>query len=887
MPALLLGDAGFCMGVVGTSTVIMDVDLSAANKKIDQFEARLAKSKQGIGGGGGGSPSASADAAAQSRIATQIERRANIEARLATVQNTGRNALTGLTKAAGIYSTALGKLTQGTDAYLRVETKLQSVQNRIANGGKPPVLPRSFAGFTPQGLAQAAGAFGLLNVGPQLVGQGIHAGIDAGRDALELRETKNALQAVSGSLTVYTSALSTARQQQVLFGGELKDNIEGLQGLVITSRDSGAQLADLVDLTQRLNVKSPEQGVGGSRIAIGEAFGEGNITSLARRFEIPKAKIIELRDVSIPAAEKVKILSDYLDSIGITSAAVAGKVDQDAIAFRTLGQEISDARLNAGDGLATAFAGTATGLSRVIGIINGNPAAIAQLLALRALGGSGSVGPEDVEREAQTHRAGVIVGAESEARDSAFARDKITGVTTNTQALDDAKNRLVLFGASSDDVRDKVIALYQQFAHTGDIEAFIAGTRQLEFATTHITKARGDTTSALVKLRNETEDSAEASVTDAAKKDVQTAATELLSLKTKAAVDSFLALNPNIDASRVASLAAAQGYDPQIRQLIEMAVEAGNTRDAIIKLNNAQNQKDTNKAVATGRFFGRESGRGGGSDAAAEGQAFADALGRQAEAAKKARDAQIDYAEATGDTAKARKLLNQELAEAKRTGDVGEQARLIREIDGLNKKGLGGKGLSATDRADVNLTNDLNEQLQILLDKQKGLKEGSLAWKQVQGQILDIQEKISKETEKQADAALSAAASSIQNRQAIREETPRLAFLDRLAQSGGDRGEQARDAAELIRIQAEQRARSLNRQVAEAGGVVATLGTVPTTQAGQTQVQPVGAQGGGAGPSIGTLNNYLQVGEDVIAAAIQHSVQNNSRAALRTNKATG
>ena len=236
--------------------------------------------------------------------------------------------------------------------------------------------------------ALAAGAIGA-------VFGAISAGRQAGAAALELRETENALRAVSGSARVYSEALATARQQQLLFGGSLKENIDGLQGLVITARDTGANLQALVDLTQRLEIKSPEQGVGGARIALAEALSEGNITSLRRRFEIPKEALEGLKDASLSAEDRLKVLSDYLDGIGISSAAVAGRVDEQAQAYRRLGVELGDLSTNTGGRLADFFERSATGLSRIIGLINGNPKALAELKATFTL--KGGIDQSDID----------------------------------------------------------------------------------------------------------------------------------------------------------------------------------------------------------------------------------------------------------------------------------------------------------------------------------------------------------------------------------------------------------------------------------------------------------------------------------------------------------
>ncbi len=353
------------------------------------------------------------------------------------------------------------------------------------------IATESFSGQFLGGLKS-----GLLNiVGPAALATGaingvravVEGGIGAAQAALALRETTNALRAVSGGAVVYADAVATARRQQVLFGGSLKDNIDGLQGLVITSRDSGAALQSLVDLSQRLELKSPEQGIGGARVALAEAFGEGNITSLARRFEIPKAKIAELRDVSIPAAEKVRILSEYLDSVGISSEAVAGKVDQTALAYRGLSAELERTSLTQGGRLADTFARQAEGLSRLFGVINGNPEALAKLVALQQ--GRSGIGPDDVEKQARNLRVADASKAEN--------RAGLQLGDSQNAALDRAHNQLIVFAASSDQARDSVVALYGQLAQTGNIAAFDAGVRTLVTSQDRGTKTTKEHTDAL------------------------------------------------------------------------------------------------------------------------------------------------------------------------------------------------------------------------------------------------------------------------------------------------------------------------------------------------------------------------------------------------------
>lgn len=525
--------------------------------------------------------------------------------------------------------------TSALNQIISLEQKAAAESARLSKAGGLQILPRTVESFGTQALDQVKSSL-LGIVGPAaLVTAGfsaIRGSAEAAKQALDLREAQNALKAVSGSAQVYADALATARRQQVLFGGSLQDNIDGLQGLVVTSRDTGASLQALADLAARLNIKSPEQGIGGARVALQEAFSEGNITSLSRRFEIPKAALAAFKDESISTAEKVQILSGYLDSVGISSAAVAGKVDPTALAFRNLNAELEAAKLNAGGQLADAFARSADGLGRLVGVINGNPEAFAKLSAL--FNGKSSINQSDIDQASQLLRLSTVDASRGQAKDNAFARDKLGGTTANTDALGAAEVHLNKIAISSDAAAERVAALYAQFAQTGDIDAFLSGAIKIDSALQLGTKSTEARIDAVQKLRDALAEAAEKEVADAANKDAQSAATDLLAAKTKLAVDQFLALNPTIGASGAAAAAAAAGYDPQIRQLIVLAVEARNAQAALAQLSGTAVDRgarefDTPQELAQGKTAGRAAARERDAAAAAKAKAADEARGRQ------------------------------------------------------------------------------------------------------------------------------------------------------------------------------------------------------------------------------------------------------------------
>jgi len=258
--------------------------------------------------------------------------------------------------------------------------RLAKANAGLGTAGGLPILPRTAESFGPQAIAQLSG----VTLGPQLLQQFAQFGETAAKDALQLRETKNSLFAVAGDTKTYTTILAEARNQQVLFGGSVQENIDGLQGLVVIARATGAQLNTLIDFQKRLTVLDPRQGAVGARVALAEAL-SGNITSLNRRFQIPKEELEKLKDATIPVSERLNALDSFLNKVGVTSESITSKVDQDAASFRRLGQELDTARLKGGDALASAFGGAAEGMARLVGVINGNPEAIAKLGSL--LGG--------------------------------------------------------------------------------------------------------------------------------------------------------------------------------------------------------------------------------------------------------------------------------------------------------------------------------------------------------------------------------------------------------------------------------------------------------------------------------------------------------------------
>jgi hypothetical protein len=316
-----------------------------------------------------GSETAAAAAAKLARDAERAEaatlRHAIAAARLAQAQG---NASEGTR----ILAQAIAASSQTSTAALNAMRQLADMENRLSNAKGPVTLPRTIDGLSGsalkagQALASLAGAAGLSFGVSQLTAMGQEA-LTA---SLHLQKAQNTLRVLAGSTAAYESAMATARRQQQLFGGSLADTVDGLTGLVTVSRASGAALETLIDLSQRLAVKDPSQGIQGARIALNEAL-SGDPTALARRYEIPKAALAALRDTSTSTSEKLAVIDQYLNDIGITSEAVSGTIPRSTLAFNALGASLEGLQVGLGAGLADALTPAAQGLTALTNALQG------------------------------------------------------------------------------------------------------------------------------------------------------------------------------------------------------------------------------------------------------------------------------------------------------------------------------------------------------------------------------------------------------------------------------------------------------------------------------------------------------------------------------------
>jgi hypothetical protein len=354
-------------------------------------------------------------------------------------------------------------------------------------------------------FGQALGAFGIATIGPGIVGGAIGKGVEAGREAIELERIQRLTKELTGTQAAYNQVIEAARRQQELYGGSLKDNVAGIQGLVVTARSTGAELQTLINLAQRLAVLDPAQGAEGARIALSEVL-SGDPRSLSRRYEIPLSALEKIKDESKPVADRLAILDQYLNKIGITSATVTDVVTDQAKAFNQLNTNLGDLQTRAGAIGVKTFAPAVEGANLLLKALEGDRDALAEIeaksekLRIKPFGPvEGTVTNEDIAAKRRQIAADEVRGQFGQGENLALRRASQGDPVGNEQAFLAARTRLqqaqeeaVRLSAISDDTAGQVNRLLAEFGKTGDLDRFAGGLQYVRLAQEAATRATDD-----------------------------------------------------------------------------------------------------------------------------------------------------------------------------------------------------------------------------------------------------------------------------------------------------------------------------------------------------------------------------------------------------------
>lgn len=270
-----------------------------------------------------------------------------------------------------ILASALQTLTPNTTAANNVLTQLQNTLNRQATAAEQAALAARKAAEAQAQAAEQAAARQASAVTNTVAGfqklitayfavttaaQVFSAAIEAGNT---LEKADVTFRALSGSTEAYQKNLNAAREQQARFGGSLQENIDGLSDFANLAKRTGIDIKDLANTARGLATIDPAQGFRGAAIALKELF-SGNVSSLARRFEIPREKLnelVELAQTDAPAA--FSRLQQVLGEFGVTEELIAANANTTAVQFDKLKGSADDLVASIGQGLASALEGPA------------------------------------------------------------------------------------------------------------------------------------------------------------------------------------------------------------------------------------------------------------------------------------------------------------------------------------------------------------------------------------------------------------------------------------------------------------------------------------------------------------------------------------------------
>jgi hypothetical protein len=274
---------------------------------------------------------------------------AQANARLATAQGSPAQG-------AQILSRALDRVAVSSTQTIGAQTQLANLQSRIARES-------ATASGGIGGLSSAVGglqsAFGALGIGVGLQ-QVVQFGVESITAANRLEDMQSSLRAIAGDTETYNNVIAEARINQELFGGTLAENVEDMTSFVISSRIAGVEMGTLIDISKRLATLDPGAGLKGANIALRELL-SGNPRSLAARFELPAAALRVMGDESLTATQKLAVLDEFLNSVGISSEALNARLENTSQSYRDLGIAVDSLKESIGSILAEALAPTAEG----------------------------------------------------------------------------------------------------------------------------------------------------------------------------------------------------------------------------------------------------------------------------------------------------------------------------------------------------------------------------------------------------------------------------------------------------------------------------------------------------------------------------------------------
>lgn len=140
----------------------------------------------------------------------------------------------------------------------------------------------------------------------------------------------DAFRESAGGLTSsgITEYLDEVQKKYVELGVKSPFNIGDIQkagqSMIQFTGGSADNMETLMEITQSLAAKNPMQGMLGATTSMVELLGSGNITSISRRFDLPKSAFEGLSEAK-NATEFIEMLNEKLGAVGVTYGLVEAK----------------------------------------------------------------------------------------------------------------------------------------------------------------------------------------------------------------------------------------------------------------------------------------------------------------------------------------------------------------------------------------------------------------------------------------------------------------------------------------------------------------------------------------------------------------------------------
>jgi hypothetical protein len=259
-------------------------------------------------------------------------------------------SLAAVAKAQGDTAGSQRILAQGLQGITPATTAANSVMLQLQNSLNAQDAAAKKAQFSFGGLAQGLTtlvsgylvATRVISTFGEAIGQGN-----------ELEKTLTTFRVLSGSQEQYAKNMDLARQQQSQFGGSLNDVVEGMSSFANLSARTGIEINKLTNVARALATVDPAQGFKGAGIALKEFF-SGEITSLARRFEIPREALNGVEKIADVGA-RFEALTAVLNTYGISQELVTAQANTTAVTYDKLAGSVADATAAIGGLLAKAL----------------------------------------------------------------------------------------------------------------------------------------------------------------------------------------------------------------------------------------------------------------------------------------------------------------------------------------------------------------------------------------------------------------------------------------------------------------------------------------------------------------------------------------------------